>query len=217
MKKKIITVLGDFYHEHNLIFEALSTALRSLGTEFEIRDVSIGEMPKFLQDKPDLVILFKEDRLNPQDAVVKGWMTHKIEQLIVEYVTDGGSWMAWHAGLASYPEGGLYNTMLRGYFKYHPSENKMVRYYPADSSAILRKDAVFDAIDEHYFVECDSANTDVFLFSESVDGKSAAGWTHEYGKGRVCCLTPAHRAEGLMNPVMGEILLKVVQWGCRIV
>ncbi|WP_241158355.1 ThuA domain-containing protein [Cohnella candidum] len=69
-------------------------------------------------------------------------------------------------------------------------------------------------LDEHYFVEYDSARTETFLRSESVDGSSVAGWRHTFGAGRVCCLTPAHRREGLLQPDFQRLLGEAVRWCC---
>jgi len=210
MSKKAYAILGDYYHDHDLAFNALKEAVKC--QDIELYDASVEDMSEILLKKPDLIVLDKENRINPEDKEVKYWMDEGIEAQIEDYVASGGSWLAWHAGLSSYKQGGLYYAMLRGYFKYHPSVNKEVRYIPSGNALGDYVPEPFAFIDEHYFVECDTANTNVFLLSESDDGQSTAGWAHEYGQGRVCCLTPAHRVEGLTNPKMIDLLAQCVKW-----
>jgi type 1 glutamine amidotransferase len=213
--KRVVAILGDYYHSAEIIKDALECALQSLtdSTEICIDYVSVEELPGALHDKPDAVILFKEDRLNPADESAEHWMTDQIADKIARYVAEGGGWLAWHSGLASYPVGSAYTNMLKGYFNYHPPEHQQVRYMGSHPGLIQGAgDVAFEILDEHYFVRCDSEKTDVFLCSESVDGCSVGGWWHAYGSGRVCCLTPAHNCEGLHHPVMLSLLRSAVQW-----
>ncbi|WP_052087821.1 hypothetical protein [Paenibacillus wynnii] len=73
-------------------------------------------------------------------------------------------------------------------------------------------DESFSFKDEHYFVECAEDKTEVFLRSTSSDGASAAGWAHFFGRGRVGCITPAHLAEGLLNPDFIAVMRRLFTW-----
>lgn len=213
MKRKIYSILGNYYHKHDLIFRSLREAAKELDNEIEICDIGVEEFSLILKNKPELIIMNCENRINPQDKLVDNWMAPEIEKAIVNYVSEGGGLLAWHAGLASYSETGDYVKMLKGYFKFHPAKNKPVRYYTVGSdmsSGELYMD--FEVIDEHYFVECDEGNTEVFMLSESADGNSIAGWKHKFGKGRVCCITPSHREEGLLHPDMLKLLRNSIDW-----
>ncbi|KRE46591.1 hypothetical protein ASG81_11075 [Paenibacillus sp. Soil522] len=70
----------------------------------------------------------------------------------------------------------------------------------------------FEFVDEHYFVHCDEENTEVFLRSASTDGESIAGWRHRFAAGRVSCLTPAHREEGLLHSDFSGWLKREIEW-----
>lgn len=212
MKKKIFTILGDYYHDHDLAYIALTEALKLLPQEVEVSDITIDKLSSILIKDTDLIILFKENRMNPNEKVIDHWMTPQIEKMITTYVSEGGNWMAWHAGLASYPDKGIYHEMLRGYFKQHPSKNQVVHYTARTNNLSICVPESFEMMDEHYFVECDNSNTNVFLFSESIDGSSEAGWAHEFGRGQVCCLTPTHRTEGFNNRGMIETLRECIKW-----
>jgi type 1 glutamine amidotransferase len=158
----------------------------------------------------------KENRINPEDEAVRLWMTPDIENQITSYVANGGSFFAWHTGLSSYVQKGKFVSMLKGSFRFHPSINKPVKYITKQNDFFDISPVAFEVMDEHYFVECDLQNTNVFMYSESADGASVAGWAHNFGKGRVCCITPTHRLEGLTNPEFLKLLGKTVKWCCKI-
>ncbi|WP_080832224.1 ThuA domain-containing protein [Cohnella massiliensis] len=238
--KTILAIAGDDYHPEAPIREALEQAIRSaadtnaaglrIGAATEavrVRYASAERLLEELAERPAAVVLFKENRINPQDREIRQWMTEEAESAIAAYAEAGGGWLAWHSGLASYRTDGAYVGMLRGYFLHHPERHRPVRYSaeaagplaggfpegdPGSGSGAANPAASFEFADEHYFVACDEPNTTVFLRSESADGESIAGWAHAYGKGRVCCLTPAHTPEGLLHPGTVGTLGRCVAW-----
>lgn len=220
--KRIISILGDYWHPSDLSRDALEEALRPLtGTgEWQLEHAAVSDLSKVLGTGPDAVIIFKEDReLNERQEEVGRWMTDEIAAEIEKYVERGGAWIAWHSGLAGYDlaQGGdRYIEMLKGYFTYHPNEHQIVRYAPsAEDHAITQGIDTYEVIDEQYFVEVKEAETQIFLRSKShQDGKSIAGWHHEKGEGKVVCFTPAHRREGLFHPATAQLLRNMVQWSC---
>ncbi|MBW5447470.1 trehalose utilization [Cohnella sp. CFH 77786] len=219
--KRVAAVVGDYYHRAEESGEALQQALRTWAgaSDVSLRFVDAGRIPVALAETPDAVVLFKEDRVAPQEDENARWMTAAIAEAIAKYVEQGGGWLAWHSGLASYEPEGTYVSMLRGRFLFHPALHQTVRYTAASAEAgrdilDLGGKNGFEALDEHYFVECDRGRTEVFLLSESVDGNSIAGWRHPYGHGRICCLTPAHTREGLFNPDFLRVLGSAVRWCC---
>jgi type 1 glutamine amidotransferase len=206
--KRVVAIVGDYYHRSEHITEALNQALklRIDSGDLNLRYIAIEQLQDALTEQPDVIILFAEDRIAPEVNNEAKWMTAEMATLIVRYVEAGGSWLAWHSGMASYAPDGAYVSMLRGHFLYHPEKHHSVRYYlegKADS---------FEILDEHYFVACHTEQTEVFLRSESTDGSSIAGWRHTFGEGRVCCLTPAHRPEGLLHPEVLNLLNQTVSW-----
>lgn len=205
--KKIVAIVGDFYHQAEPSTESLNLALKSLidSGEITLRYISVDQIQSALTEGPDAVILFAEDRISPQENENARWMSNEVSASIAKYVEAGGGWLAWHSGLASYDIEGDYVTMLRGYFLHHPQLHQLVTYTAEDQSS-------FDIMDEHYFVECKEEQTEVFLRSDSIDGSSIAGWHHSFGAGRVCCFTPAHRLEGLLHPEVLKLLKQSVEW-----
>jgi hypothetical protein len=210
--KTIYAIVGDYYHAEKPIQTALNLALEPLteGGQYQLAYISAQDLVQRLDEAPAAVILFKEDRLNPNDADVKHWLTEEVSAAISRYVEGGGGLLAWHSGLASYPPESALVQMLRGYFEFHPSKHQMVSYQgtlPSDQS----REISLVIMDEHYFVHCDEEHTTVFLRSHSVDGDSIGGWTHAYGSGKVVCLTPAHNIEGLLHEGMLALLRSSIQ------
>ena len=210
--KKIISILGDYYHSHDLALTALENTLANINSQTVLEDIPVEKLSEALDENPALIILEKINRLNPNEAVAQDWMTTELEKRITDYVYGGGSFIAWHAGLAGYLKDGLFSRMLGGYFISHPQENRITGYSSVEPLFLTDKPYCFQAPDEHYFMKCDTAHTNVFLVSESDDGKCEAGWAHEYGSGRVLCITPTHRVEGFTNPEMIRLLADSIKW-----
>jgi hypothetical protein len=208
---KISAVVGDYYHRGEWAEEALRKSLESI-EHADLRLVSVSDLASEFEQKPDLIILFKEDRLNPTDEQIDLWMHHGVQDGIVRYVENGGSWLAWHSGFASYDPEGPYVQMLRGHFEHHPDKHQMVRYSAVSNSIGLECESGYEILDEHYFVKCDEEHTNVILRSSSVDGDSIAGWAHTYGDGKVCCFAPAHNYEGLQHPGVVNSLSRIIEW-----
>ncbi|MDQ8735823.1 ThuA domain-containing protein [Paenibacillus sp. LHD-38] len=209
--KRLVALVGDFYHKKELASDSLHKALAEhiAASEIEVHLVSNpDQLIRELHNHPAAVVLFAEDRVAPIEQPDLKWMTPALSDQIVQYVENGGGWLAWHSGLASYPPDSSYTQMLRGYFLSHPEQNKQVSYAPADDGQQDR----FSFVDEHYFVRCDEENTEVFLRSFSEDGESIAGWRHPYGAGRVSCVTPAHREEGLLHSEFLSLLRREISW-----
>lgn len=207
----VLTLIGDFYHNHDDFFNTLSNVLKDLAEDVKIIDSTTEDFEMFLGQKPDAVIIARENRINPEDSQIKFWMTDEIEKKIEEYVENGGKLFVWHSGLASYPENGSFCSTVRGYFKYHPDKHKPVRYHSYGKSVFNKQIVDLTILDEHYFVYCDERNTNVYLYSESEDGQSIAGWWHDLRNGRVITLTPAHRKEVLLNKDFQNLLRIVIE------
>ncbi|WP_028612041.1 ThuA domain-containing protein [Paenibacillus harenae] len=210
--KKIVALLGDYYHQEEHARAALLKALAEELAEEQINLLFVKEPAALMEELAngtDAVILFADNRrTDPVKQPDLCWLTTECSERIVRYVEGGGGWLAWHSGLASYPADSGYVGMLRGYFLSHPAQNP-VRYTPVGN----REASEFELLlDEHYFVHCDEDNTEVYLRSTSVDGQSVAGWRHPFGAGRVSCLTPAHRPEGLLDDHFIYWLNREINW-----
>ena len=197
--KHVVALVGDYWHPQHMIREALEKAAESAGG-IRLAFAGHGEFPERLAGRPDAVVLFKQNPLNAPDEPLSPWMTPAIEEAVVRYVEGGGRWLAWHTGMAGYDKDGAYVDMLRGRFLHHPPMQEVAYIRTSDGAEVMT------LFDEHYFVEVDEARTNVFLRSRSAEGESLAGWEHPFGRGRVCCLAPAHAREALLDPRFQALL-----------
>ncbi|OUM97175.1 MAG: hypothetical protein A9Z00_01710 [Thermobacillus sp. ZCTH02-B1] len=203
--KQVVALVGDYWHAEDMIREALDKAAEAAGG-IALAYVEHGELKDRLSEGPDAVVLFKQNPLNAPDEPFVPWMTPEIEEAIVRYVEGGGRWLAWHTGTAGYDRDGAYVKMLRGRFLHHPPMGEVTYVRASDGAEVMT------LYDEHYFVEVDEAGTNVFLRSRSAAGESMAGWEHACGRGRVCCLTPAHAREALLDPRFQALLAERLRW-----
>lgn len=200
-----ITLLGDFYHSHELLMTFVSDTL----TEEEIIDITIDELASELEKQPKLFVISKENRTTPEQEDVKPWLTPELDQALWNYVSNGGNMLILHGGLSAYPEDSRMRQLAKGHFIHHPAEHLDVMYSGTapDSEAVS-----FHFLDEHYFVKVDEADTEVFLKSTSTAGEQIAAWRHKVGKGRVLILTPTHRKEGFEDETFKDLFKKSVAW-----
>ncbi|GLV12656.1 hypothetical protein Heshes_03400 [Alicyclobacillus hesperidum] len=212
MNKLIYAVFGDYYHPSAPISEAFAAMFEPLAKQgYTYTEIRESELADRLAEQPAAVVIYKEDRVDPTLNPPTRWQDERVADIIVQYVEAGGGWLAWHAGMSCYPVPGPYTSMLRGHFVSHPKVNAPVTYTPA-SHPITDGIAPFTIVDEHYFVELHSGPTDILVSSTSIDGASTAGWAHSYGSGRVCCITPAHKPEGLAHPGVRQLLTNAMLW-----
>lgn len=214
---RIVAVLGDYYHDPILFKHTMDNILKTLQEINQTNKITIDyvnreHLTDYLTTETDLVILASENRLNPDADDVKTWMTEQISEKIADYVLDGGAWLAWHSGLASYDNYPIYLNLLKGSFDYHPEEHKEVTYTVIDQEITPLKDRSFSFEDEHYFVTCYTDETNVFMKSTSDVGNSLAGWYHNFGKGKVLCFVPAHNKVGLTHASTTQLLIQSIEW-----
>lgn len=211
--RTIVAVTGDFYHNGAAIEEAIRRSLQAdlQSGSVKLDVVRFDQLSAALEGKPDAVVIFKEGRLDPTGTAAGEWMTASVEEAVERYVREGGVWIAWHSGLAGNDKESKYYQLLKGYFEYHPSVHQTVTYTAVPGMSSM--EGSYSAVDEHYFVACDTDNTQVFLSAASVDGESPAGWQHAYGSGNVICYTPGHTNESMLHDTQLHWLRTILMGG----
>lgn len=200
--KKIVTVLGDYYHPHDPLLSFLHTVISLSPEEISLKDIPIQHLEQELALDPDLVIFSLENRLMPENEKTETWLTDEADQCISDYVFEGGALLALHSGLSHYPKESKYGQMLKGRFVCHPEK--------ANVTYTENHDKSYSFLDEHYFTEVEEKETEVFMRSYSLFGESIAGWRHEYGTGRVVCFAPCHFSEGMTCLAFQQTLLESI-------
>lgn len=202
--KEIHAFLGDFYHEPDYLLGALQKSVAVLGADLTLVNNELSEIGAVLDQNPAVILIARENRLNPEAETVENWLTPELDGELEAYVKSGGRLVAVHAGMASYPADSAYRNLLKGHFVHHPNDHVQVRYQSADFD--------YAVLDEHYFVAVDEADTDVFMRSHSEYGTQNAGWRHRVGDGKVICIVPTHNPEGFQHSETVRLLAETLKW-----
>ncbi|UJF16338.1 ThuA domain-containing protein [Jeotgalibaca sp. MA1X17-3] len=205
---KILTLLGDYYHSHDQLLAFIQSTTKKIDGA-EVNDTSIENLKEHLEEQPDVLIISKENRREPEEEDQQKWLTDELDQSIATYVEKGGNLFVLHSGLSSYPENSRYQNLIKGKFLHHPEHHTMISFdgYAPDFGTLS-----FRYSDEHYFVEVKEKETEIFLKSSSSEGESIAGWRHQAGEGRIICLTPTHSEEGYVNGDLQKLFLQALEW-----
>ncbi len=221
--RHLYALIGDSFHPPEYIREGLQRALAPGFDSLSGQSVSIQTRPESIPWKDlqsgDLLILFKETRIeskNDPDALwmTKLWLTAEHETVIGKFVQQGGGLIVLHSGLVIHPTCGEFRELTKGHFLHHPKGHPVIKVSPTRAShPLLDGIEAFEITDEQYFVEVDEADTDMLLRGESQEhGQCRVGWAHTYGEGRVCCLTPGHTLEVLSQPGVQRLIRNAVRW-----
>ena len=81
----------------------------------------------------------------------------------------------------------------------------------------------FVVTDEQHYMEYDKDRAHIFLETVNEDGldyrglgpAAPGGWAYDYGKGRVCYLSPGHLLTVLWNPEYIKLQQNAIRWLLR--
>lgn len=211
MNNKAIALIGDIYHGADYIQAGLDLIAAEANVDFEyILDPSCIKWDRLSDYK--VFVLAKLGAIDTEKPDI--WMNKEYERKIVEYVKNGGSIFVLHSGLPNYQIAEDYRSMVKGHFLHHPEMHQHMIVKPvSEYSGLTNGLDEFEIVDEQYFVECDVEDTNVFLEEESEQyGRCVAGWAHEFGEGRVCCVSPGHTLEVLSQPGMKKVMINALRW-----
>jgi type 1 glutamine amidotransferase len=116
-----------------------------------------------------------------------------------------------HSGTADYDKNPMLRGLLGGVFASHPEQCPVTTHVKTGHHLTEGSDS-FTVKDEHYFMELDDPQADVFLTTTSEHGEQPGGWTRIESKGRVCVLTPGHNLEVWQHPSFQVLLHNTLNW-----
>ena len=213
MNKKIIAILGDAGHDHDILLGKLNSVVQAKLQGCELQDIAPEKLAIALLACPDILVLSKMNSLPEKDADGHPlvWLSPDWESRLASYVAAGGCLVVWHSGLYGYPGDGKMIELMGGHFFHKPPALLNVTYSTVAGTPMSLGVASFEVLDEHYQVACDPQVVDVFLKSSSAEGESPAGWSRIYGKGRVCYLAAPHPTNKVV-PEFDELMALCLQW-----
>jgi type 1 glutamine amidotransferase len=206
-----LVLCDDPWHQGGLVREGLQEGLQRVDDGILSFDWMLdpGDWSSQRIASCRLVILAKANNVSAEGE--PGWMTERIEAAFVDHVARGNGLLAVHSGTAGYSRMKRLRALLGGVFVSHP-ELCPVTVEPRGGHPLAAGSAAFTVEDEHYFMEMDDPDVDVFVTTRSRHGEQPGGWTRREGSGRVAVLTPGHNVEVWRHPSFQKLLLNAMLW-----
>lgn len=157
------------------------------------------------------------------DARSVPWMTAGMGKAVRSFVEGGGGALFMHnvTNVSLYNED--FRDVMGGAYQGHPNIRPFRVTITNRDHPITRGVSDFTVTDEQHFMEyqkdpkfllMQSVNEDGLTF-RNLGATAAAGWAYDYGKGRVCYLSPGHLITAMWNPEYEKIQKNAVRWLLR--
>jgi len=118
-----------------------------------------------------------------------------------------------HNAHTMYPQGGLYYKLFGGDFGGHPLPYRFTIRIENKNHPITAGVEDYDVFDEQHMSKYNLDQEHLLLRSVAPDNKqAAAGWWNEFGKGRMCYLSPGHTVEAINHPMTQLLLRNAMKW-----
>lgn len=153
------------------------------------------------------------------------WMTATQGKAIKNYVNDGGGILFLHNSSHLSLTNDDCRDVQGGAFLGHPPVRPFRVKITNHNHPITKGVNDFVITDEQHFVIFDKNPNNVFMENENEDGlsftcpnhghlgtRSPAGWAYEFGKGKVCFMSPGHTIDANWNPEYVKLMQNAVQW-----
>ena len=210
--KKVLFLTGDYWH-HTDTIEPLADIL------FDKADwqVTFTEDPTELykEETWDLILSFKDPIENDQ-IPTPVWCDEKWTPYMMQIVQEKGTGLLlMHAAVTDMePDHPIVTELLQSMFITHP-EQCPVTFKPIASHPITEGvvEFIFPDNDEHYVMSMiDGAEVTLLAETTSKNGVQPGMWVKEYGKGKVCCITPGHTTKNLTCPEYVKVMKNAIDW-----
>ena len=204
---RTLVFCDDSAHPASLTRDGLA-ALGQSSLQFDWVEDPAGWHTDSLNQYP-LVIFSKANNRSRADH--EPWATEETGKAFADYVAAGSGLLVLHSGTALYDNTPSFCSLMGGKFTGHPPQCP-VTVAPLTDHPLAAGSTSFTLMDEHYMMEMNDPNVDLFLHTESEHGSQPAGWTRTEGKGRVCVLTPGHNPEVWRHPSFQALLRNSLAW-----
>src|SRR5437667_7425854 len=167
--------------------------------------------------------LISDPTVPPRAAKSQSWMKPEQGKAVRAFVENGGAALflhnATHIGLTD-PD---FRHVLGAAYTGHPPIRTFKVRVKNPNHPITRGVADFVVTDEQHYMDYDKDPKHIFLETVNEDGlrfqsygaSAPGGWAYDYGKGRVCYLSPGHLLTVLWNPEYIKLQQNVVRWLLR--
>lgn len=206
-RTRTLVFCDDSAHPASLTRDGLA-ALGETGLALEwVEDPAAWRIDSL--DRYPLVIFSKAN--NRSQAEHEPWADEGTGRAFADHVAAGNGILILHSGTALYGNAPSLCKLMGGVFTGHPPQCP-VMVDPLAGHPLTAGSATFALKDEHYMMEMNDPDVDLFLYTESKHGRQPAGWTRSQGKGRVGVLTPGHNPEVWRHPSFQALLRNCIGW-----
>ncbi len=212
-----LVLIGDEPHEPGHIEEGLRPAFAAAGVvphfTVDVRALSAENL-----ERVQLLVILRDGLQRPRTGPKSNyvWMTPEQERAVVRFVEGGGGFLNLHNALGLYPADGPYLKLAAGRYTGHGPLERFRVEVADPKHPVARGVEAFTVADEQHAPEYDRDRVHLFLRARSDEGKeTAAGWTREPGRGRLCHLAPGHTREALLQPNYQRLLRNAMLWCLR--
>jgi hypothetical protein len=159
----------------------------------------------------------------PTAAKPQFWMKPEQGKAVRRFVESGGAALflhnVTHVGVTD-PD---FRHVLGAAYTGHPPIRPFKVKVKNTNHPITKGVRDFTITDEQHYMDYDKDRKDIFLETVNEDGlnfgsqgtTAPAGWSNEYGKGRICYLSPGHLLTVLWNPEYIKLQHNAVRWLLR--
>jgi hypothetical protein len=171
-------------------------------------------------DEPEIV---SEPALQPAAAKSKFWIKPEQGKAVRQFVENGGSALflhnVTHVGLTD-PD---FRHVLGAAYQGHPPIRPFKVKVKNPNHPITKGVRDFIVTDEQHYMEYDKDPKHLLLETVNEEGlnyrtqgaTAPGGWAYDYGKGRVCYMSPGHMITVLWNPEYVKLQQNAVRWLLR--
>ena len=159
----------------------------------------------------------------PANAKPQFWMKPEQGKAVRAFVNNGGSALflhnVTHVGLTD-PD---FRHVLGAAYAGHPPIRTFKVKVTNPNHPIAKGVRDFIITDEQHYMDYDKDPKQIFLETVNEDGldyqkrgpAAPGGWSYDYGKGRICYLSPGHLLTVLWNPEYIKLQQNAVRWLLR--
>lgn len=239
-KPKVFALIGDKYHNADLIHTALDRLFSEMGLPWDYT----ANYERFSKDSLRgyrILVFFKDgmvwpggylfpcmypyaqDLENPDEfpkAKPQGWITQEQAEAVRDFVSAGNGLYSFHENCDVANFSPIYKRLLAGEYAGHPPLRPFKVRIVNKSHPITQGIQDFMVNDEQHFPAYYGEHKNILLQGDNIDGltyanrgtKSVSGWAHEYGKGRVVFTGIGHTIHAMWAPEYLKLQKRAVQW-----
>jgi len=238
--RRALALIGDRYHNADYIQVALAGMFEGQGVTvdytIDYERLSAEGLKNYqlfvcLRDGmiwpqgylgPDSYAAYEQSMENRDfpDPKSQKWLKEEQAVALKDFVQAGNGFYSLHNNANVSLSSKTYRDVLGGVYMGHPTLRPFRVRVVNPNHPITQGIKDFVVNDEQHFETYDKDPKNILLESENIDGltfsnlgaKSAAGWAHDYGKGRVVFTAPGHTIHALWNPEYLKLQRRAVKW-----